>query len=37
MRHKVFIIAEAGINHNGDLNTAFRLVDEALRKMPSKL
>lgn len=26
---KVFIIAEAGVNHNGDLNTAFRLVDKA--------
>ncbi len=24
-----FIIAEAGINHNGDLKTAFRLVDAA--------
>lgn len=26
---KVFIIAEAGVNHNGDLNLAFRLVDKA--------
>jgi N-acetylneuraminate synthase/N,N'-diacetyllegionaminate synthase len=25
----VFIIAEAGINHNGDLGMAFRLVEEA--------
>lgn len=25
-----FIIAEIGINHNGDLNTAFRLIDEAV-------
>lgn len=27
---KVFIIAEAGVNHNGDLNLAFRLVDKAV-------
>lgn len=27
----VFIIAEAGVNHNGDLQTAKRLVDEAAR------
>ncbi len=26
---KVFIIAEAGINHNGDLDTALKLVDAA--------
>lgn len=26
---KVLIIAEAGVNHNGDINTALRLVDEA--------
>ena len=25
----VFIIAEAGVNHNGDLETALRLVDVA--------
>lgn len=27
---KVFIIAEAGVNHNGDLNLAFKLVDKAV-------
>ena len=27
----VFIIAEAGVNHNGDISKAFRLVDEAKR------
>ncbi len=26
---KVFIIAEAGVNHNGDLDMAYRLVDAA--------
>ena len=26
---KVFIIAEAGVNHNGDLNMALELVDRA--------
>ena len=25
----VYIIAEAGVNHNGDLNLAFELVDAA--------
>ena len=25
----MFIIAEAGVNHNGDLETALRLVDVA--------
>lgn len=25
-----FIVAEIGINHNGDLDTAFRLIDEAV-------
>lgn len=29
MRDKVLIIAEAGVNHNGSLNIAKRLVDEA--------
>lgn len=28
---KTFIIAEAGINHNGDLNLAFKMVKEAKR------
>jgi N,N'-diacetyllegionaminate synthase len=27
--HPVFIIAEAGVNHNGDLDTAYRLIDAA--------
>ena len=26
-----FIIAEAGVNHNGDINIAKKLVDEALK------
>ncbi len=26
---KIFIIAEAGVNHNGDINLAFKLVDAA--------
>ncbi|MDY2590726.1 MAG: N-acetylneuraminate synthase, partial [Agathobacter sp.] len=26
---KVLIIAEAGVNHNGSLELAYRLVDEA--------
>ena len=30
MNKKVFIIAEAGVNHNGDMNIAKRLVDEAV-------
>jgi N,N'-diacetyllegionaminate synthase len=29
MRHTI-IIAEAGVNHNGDLNNAFKLVDAAV-------
>lgn len=29
--NKVFIIAEAGVNHNGDLKIAKRLVDEAAK------
>ena len=28
--NRVFIIAEAGVNHNGDLNMAFQLVDKAV-------
>lgn len=27
---KIIIIAEAGVNHNGDLNNAFKLVDAAV-------
>ena len=32
-----FLIAEAGINHNGSLKKAFKLVDEAKKQgqMPS--
>lgn len=29
MKKRVLVIAEAGVNHNGDLNLAKRLVDEA--------
>ncbi|NBO18959.1 MAG: N-acetylneuraminate synthase [Proteobacteria bacterium] len=29
MTHKTLIIAEAGVNHNGDLNLARRLIDAA--------
>ena len=28
-KNKVFIIAEAGVNHNGDINKAIKLVDIA--------
>ena len=28
-RKQVFIIAEAGVNHNGDINTACKLIDAA--------
>lgn len=28
--HPVFIVAEIGINHNGDMNTAKRLIDAAV-------
>lgn len=31
MKNKVCIIAEAGVNHNGSLKTAFRLCDAAKR------
>jgi N,N'-diacetyllegionaminate synthase len=27
---KVFVIAEAGVNHNGNIESAFRLVDQAI-------
>ena len=30
MRNKVLIIAEAGVNHNGDMNTAKKLIDAAV-------
>lgn len=29
MQKKVFIIAEAGVNHNGNINTAIQLIDVA--------
>jgi N,N'-diacetyllegionaminate synthase len=29
MKDKVFIIAEAGVNHNGDFSLAIKLIDEA--------
>lgn len=29
--NRVFIIAEAGVNHNGDINIARRMVDEAVK------
>jgi N,N'-diacetyllegionaminate synthase len=29
MNTKTLIIAEAGVNHNGDINTAKRLIDVA--------
>lgn len=28
---RVFVIAEAGVNHNGDIEIAMRLVDEAIK------
>jgi N-acetylneuraminate synthase/N,N'-diacetyllegionaminate synthase len=30
-KDKVFIIAEAGVNHNGDLSLAFQMIDEAVK------
>jgi sialic acid synthase SpsE/protoporphyrinogen oxidase len=30
-RHPPFIIAEAGMNHNGSVELAFRLIDEAVK------
>ncbi|WP_338647726.1 N-acetylneuraminate synthase [Flavobacterium sp. KS-LB2] len=30
MSRKVVIIAEAGVNHNGDINKAFKLIDAAV-------
>ncbi len=28
--NKIFLIAEAGVNHNGDIETARKLVDAAV-------
>ncbi|WP_143315071.1 N-acetylneuraminate synthase [Clostridium sp. HBUAS56017] len=30
MENEVFIIAEAGVNHNGDVNLAYKLIDAAV-------
>jgi N,N'-diacetyllegionaminate synthase len=30
MKKKVIIIAEAGVNHNGDMNIAYKLIDAAV-------
>lgn len=30
MKNKVIIIAEAGVNHNGDISKAFKLIDAAV-------
>ena len=30
-KQKTFLIAEAGINHNGNLPTAIKLVDKAVQ------
>ena len=30
MSHRVFVIAEAGVNHNGQLDIALTLVDKAI-------
>ena len=29
IKNKIFIIAEAGVNHNGNINLAYKMVDEA--------
>ena len=29
MKIKTLIIAEAGVNHNGNLKTAYKLIDQA--------
>ena len=31
MSNRVFIIAEAGVNHNGDINLAKKLIDAAAK------
>jgi len=30
-KHPVFVIAEAGVNHNGELKTAYKMVDAAIK------
>ena len=30
---KTYIIAEAGVNHNGDINMAHKLIDEAKKQV----
>ena len=29
MKNRIFIIAEAGVNHNGKLDLAYKLIDKA--------
>lgn len=31
MKNKIFIIAEAGVNHNGKLSMAYKLIDKAAK------
>ena len=31
--HPCFIIAEAGVNHNGDMDMARRLVDDVVKRV----
>ena len=31
MKHKIFIIAEAGVNHNGSIQTAKKMIDAAIK------
>ena len=35
--NKIFIIAEAGVNHNGNIETAKKLVDAAVLISTSRL
>ena len=30
MKDSLFVIAEAGVNHNGDVNIAHKLIDAAV-------
>ena len=34
---KIIIIAEAGVNHNGDINLAKKLIDESGLKVQSAI